>query len=188
VTVLDRTGELLGDIARSGYYPEIVREGILDAVSGEPVLAFVAHHEPTFDREELRRHMTVMTLTPTRVILTHTDEFPGDDLLPKPYTSTASEAVPIGRIGSVVVTRMVSAHGKRLEEVVLNVSWGGVSRIELEPAQCDNPECERDHGYSGSLTGDDLSLRMSAAADGPDAVRQLLEFARALSSATTRPL
>jgi hypothetical protein len=173
------------EISRSGYYPEIVAEGLRDALAGEFVLAYVLHHEPTFDRDEIRRHMTVLALTTSRMVLVHTDEHPPDDLLPNPYTSTTSEAVPVSQVRSVVVTRMVSASSKKLEEVVLTVGWGAVSRIDIEPATCDDPECEADHGYTGNLTGDDFSLRLSTAADGGEAVRRLLDFARTLSAATT---
>lgn len=182
----DRTKALFDSISRSGYYPEIVSGALNDALAGEPVASYVVHHEPTFDREEIRRHMSVLVLTPTRLLLTHTDEHPGDTLLPKPYTSTSVEAVPVSRVAGVVVTRMVSAQTQQLEEALLTVSWGAVSRIELEPAHCDDPECEADHGYSGSLTGDDFSLRLSAAAEGGSAVEGLLDFARALAAATTR--
>jgi hypothetical protein len=173
------------EISRSGYYPEIVAEGLRDALAEESVLAYVLHHEPTFDRDEIRRHMTVLALTTSRVVLVHTDEHPPDDLLPNPYTSTTSEAVPVAQVRSVVVSRMVSASSKKLEEVVLTVGWGAVSRIDIEPAACDDPECEADHGYTGNLTGDDFSLRLSSAADGGAAVRRLLDFARTLSAATT---
>ncbi len=182
----DRTPEVFDEVSRSGYYPEIVAEGLRDVLADEPVVAYVLHHEPTFDRDEIRRHMTVLVLTPTRVVLVHTDEHPPDDLLPKPYTSTTSEAVPVSHVRSVVVTRMVSASTKQLEEVVLTVGWGAVSRIDIEPATCDDPDCEADHGYTGNLTGDDFSLRLASAADGGAAVRRLLDFARTLSAATTQ--
>lgn len=181
----DRTSEVYSEISRSGYYPEIVADGLRDSLADESVLAYVLHHEPTFERDEIRRHMTVLTLTPTRVILLHTDEHPPDDLLPNPYTSTTSEAVPVSQVRSVVVTRMVSAVTHQLEEAVLTIGWGAVARVDLEPAHCDDPECEADHGFTGSVTGDDFSLRMSATADGGAAVGQLLEFSRILSVATT---
>jgi hypothetical protein len=183
---MDHNDGLFDEVSRSGYYPEIVAEGLRDALAGESVAAYVLHHEPTFDRDEIRRHMTVLALTPSRLVLLHTDEHPGDDLLPKPYTSTTSEAVPVAQVRSVLVTRMVTSTSKQLEEAVLTVSWGAVSRVELEPARCDDPDCEADHGYTGSLAGDDFSLRLSAAADGGSAVQRLLEFARTLSEATTR--
>ncbi len=182
----DRTGELYAAISRSGYYPDIVADGLRDALAGEEVWAFVAHHEPTFDRDEIRRHMTVLVVTDTRVVLLHTDEHPPDDLVPRPYTSTTSEAVGLDRIASVVVTRIVSTAGK-LEEAVLTIGWGAVSRVDLEPARCDDPDCEADHGYTGSVSSDDFSLRLASAGDGGQAVEQLLEFARHLSAVTSRP-
>jgi len=181
----DRTAEVFSEISRSGYYPEVVAEGLRDAVADESVHGFVLHHEPTFDRDEIRRHMTVLALTPTRIVLLHTDEHAGDDLLPHPYTSTTTEAVPITQVRSVVVTRMVSSVTSRLEEVVMTIGWGAVSRLDLEPAQCDDPNCDADHGYTGNVTGDDFSLRLSATADGGAAVGRLLEFARILSALTT---
>ncbi len=57
-------------------------------------------------------------------------------------------------------------------------------RLELEPATCGDPQCDADHGFSGTAASDDLSLRFSAAADGPDAVQRALDFAEALSKAT----
>lgn len=184
----DRTSDVYAEISRSGYYPDIVADGLRDAVADEAIVAYVLHHEPTFDRDEIRRHMTVLALTPTRVVLAHTDEHPPDDLLPHPYTSTTSEAVAVGQVRSVVVTRMVSAVSNQLEEAVLTIGWGAVSRVDLEPAHCDDPDCDADHGFTGSVTGDDFSLRLSATADGGAAVGRLLEFARHLSAATTNSM
>lgn len=190
----DRTAELTADIETTGYYPQVVTAGIDDALAGEPVLAYVLHHEPTFDREEVRRHMTVLTLTPSRLVLAHTDEHSADDVLPEPYTSTTTEAVPLRTVDSVVVTRtvpMATAVGevsaRDTAEVVLTIGWGAVRRLDLEPAGCSDPACEADHGYTGSATADDFSLRVSAAADGGAAVQRLLSFSRELSAATSRP-
>ena len=41
-----------------------------------------------------------------------------------------------------------------------------------------------DHGYLGTITADDFSLRVSQDADGEEAVQQLLSFVRVLSDAT----
>lgn len=183
----DRVRELRTAIERTGYYPDVVIAGVEGAIGGEPVMDFHVHHEPTFDRDEVRRHLTVVVLTPTRLVLAHTDEHAGDDLLPEPYTSTSTEAIALSAVRSVVVTRMVAnpTDGPRPPaEAVLTVSWGGVSRVDLEPAACSDPECEADHGYTGVLAGDDFSLRASAAADGADAVPSLLAFADSLSART----
>jgi hypothetical protein len=183
----DRTLELRDAIDRTGYYPDVVVDGVEGAVAGEQVVAFYVHHEPTFDRDEVRRHLSVVVVTPSRLILAHTDEHEGDDLLPEPYTSTSTEAIRLSAVRSVVVTRMVAnptSGPSSPAEVVLTIGWGAVSRVDLEPAGCSDPECEADHGYTGVLASDDFSLRVSAAADGADAVAGLLAFAESLSART----
>jgi hypothetical protein len=183
----DNSVELRDAIHHTGYYPEVVADGVLSAVAGEEVVSYYVHHEPTFERDEVRRHLTVVVMTPTRLILAHTDEHAGDDLLPEPYTSTSTEAITLSSVRSVVVTRMVTnptSGPSQPAEAVLTIGWGGVSRIDLEPAGCNDPQCEADHGYTGVLAGDDFSLRVSTAADGGDAVAGLLSFADALSART----
>ncbi|MET0526324.1 MAG: DUF5998 family protein [Nocardioides sp.] len=183
----DRALDLRDAIDRTGYYPEVVADGVAAAVAGEDVVDFYVHHEPTFEHDEVRRHLTVVVLTPSRLVLAHTDEHAGDDLLPEPYTSTSTEAITLSSVRSVVVTRMITNPAKGPStpaEAVMTIGWGGVSRIDLEPAGCQDPECDADHGYTGVLAGDDFSLRVSAAAEGVDAVGGLLTFAESLSSRT----
>ncbi|MGH3497378.1 MAG: DUF5998 family protein [Nocardioidaceae bacterium] len=191
---VDRTASMRSAIEATGYYPAVVSDAVLSALAEESVLSFVLQHEPTFDRDEVRRHVTVVALTTTRLIVAHTDEHPPDDLLPSPYTSSTTEAIRLSSVKSVVVNKMVadptSYATKPLPpdtaaEAVVTIGWGAVGRIDLEPATCGDPECDGDHGYAGTMTADDFSLRMSATADGEDAVRRLLSFARDLSSATT---
>ena len=184
---LDHSRDLRAAIDHTGYYPEVVADAVDGAVAGEPVRAFYVHHEPTFERDEVRRHLSVVVLTPTRLILAHTDEHDGDDLLPEPYTSTSTEAISLTSVKSVVVTRMTAnptAGPRPPAEAVMTIGWGGVSRLDLEPAGCSDPQCDADHGYTGVLASDDFSLRVSAAADGVDAVGGLLAFAAALSAST----
>jgi hypothetical protein len=183
----DRSRDLRTAIERTGYYPDVVADAVDGAVAGEQVVSFYVHHEPTFERDEVRRHQSVVVLTPSRLVLAHTDEHAGDDLLPEPYTSTSTEAVSLSAVKSVVVTRMTTnpIEGPQPPaEAVLTIGWGGVSRLDLEPATCNDPQCDADHGYTGVLASDDFSLRVSTAADGMDAVDGLLSFAASLSART----
>lgn len=191
--VSDQAAALRRAIDRVGYYPTVVAQAVDAAVAGESVTSFVIHHEPTFDQDEVRRHVTVLVLTPSRVIVAHTDEHPPDDLLPHPYASTTTEAIPVSQVGSVSVTRMVanpaaagSTDDATVTEAVLTVGWGAVSRLDLEPAACGDPDCTADHGYTGAMTAEDFALRISSSADGPEAVEAVLGFAAALSAATVR--
>jgi hypothetical protein len=176
-------------IQEAGYYPDLVADMLETSLAGEAVDSYVVHHEPHFDRDELRRHVSVLVLTPTRLIVGHTDEYPSDDTHDVPYATTSTEAVPLDRVTSVVVSRTVTSPaayrtGTPALDVVLTVGWGAMSRIDLEPATCGDPDCEADHGYTGALTSDDFTLRVSEAGDGTNRVRDLLTFARALSAAT----
>lgn len=176
-------------IQQAGYYPDLVADALETSLAGEQVVAFVVHQEPHFDRDELRRHASVLAVTPTRLIVTHTDEFPADAAHSLPYATTSTEAVPLQNVSSVVVSRTVTSPagygvGDKPLEVVMTVGWGAVSRIDFEPATCGDPDCEADHGYTGSLTSDDFTLRVSQAADGTVSVDNLLDFARSLSAAT----
>jgi hypothetical protein len=182
-------------IERSGYYPGLVFDAVSSALGTEPVVSYVVTHDALFDPGmEVRRHMTVLALTPTRLVYSHTDESPAEpgDPESRPQAETSTEAVRFSQISSVAVTRVIPdptsyVPGTTMpSEVVLTIGWNVLSHIELEPAHCGDDSCEADHGYSGTVTADDLTMRVSEAADGEDAVRQVLAFAQALSEATSR--
>jgi len=181
-------------IERSGYYPGLVADAVSSALGTEAVVSYVVHHDALFDPAmEVRRHMTVLVLTPTRLIYSHTDENPAEEPASRPQAETSTEAVRFSRISSVAVTRVVPDPASYVPgvtmptEVVLTVGWNVLSHVELEPAHCGDENCEADHGYSGTITADDLTMRVSEAADGEDAVRQVLTFAGALAEATAAP-
>jgi Family of unknown function (DUF5998) len=185
------TDGLRAAIERSGSYPGLVSDAVASALGSEPAVAYVVHHDAIFDPGlEVRRHMTVLVLTPTRLVYSHTDEHPADDADSRPRAETSTEAIRFEKISSVALTRAVPdpaayVPGVTLpSEVMLTIGWNVLSHLELEPAHCGDENCEADHGYLGTITADDFSLRVSQDADGEEAVRQLLGFVRALSDAT----
>lgn len=178
------------NVRKTGYYPDLVLDCLDTAVAGEPVRAHLVHHEAHFDGDELRRHVTVLVLTPTRLVIGHTDEYPPDETHPSQYALSSTEAVALSRVTNVVVTRTVgmpSAYevGDPAQEVLVSIGWGAMSRVDLEVATCGDPQCDADHGYTGTITADDYTLRMSVAGDGPGGPDQALAFAEALSAATS---
>ena len=180
---------LVAEVERAGYYPALVNDSLDVAVAGEEVRSSLVHQETTFDRVEVRRHVTVLVLTPTRLVVVHADDHDPDTLSPEPYASASSEAVPLRQVRSVVLSHAVvrpESHraGATPRELSLTVSWGSLNRVDLEPASCGDPECEADHGYTGSVSGDDITVRLSADAEGEGAVRAAVDFARRLSAAT----
>jgi hypothetical protein len=183
--------DLRAAIERTGYYPGLVTDAVWSSLGAEPVTAYVVTHDAIFDPGmEVRRHITVLALTPTRLIYSHTDEHPAEEPDARALAETSTEAVRFSRVSSVALTRVVPDPSSYVpgvtmpSEVVLTIGWNVLSHVELEPAHCGDENCEADHGYMGTITADDLTLRMSEAADGEDGVRQVLSFAAALSDAT----
>jgi Family of unknown function (DUF5998) len=186
---------MLSAIERSGYYPGIVADAVSFAVGSEQVVSYFVHQAAHFDPGmEVRRHMTVLALTPTRLVYSHTDEFPAEENVPdsRPQAETSTETIHCSRISTVALTRVIPdpdryQRGRTMpSEIVLTVGWNSIRHVELEPAQCADENCEADHGYSGVMTADDVTMRISEAADGRDAVAQMLAFAEALTASTSR--
>ncbi|MQA01462.1 MAG: phosphodiesterase [Streptosporangiales bacterium] len=184
--------DLRTEVERCGYFPELVVHGVETALGSDPATDWIVHHEATFDVEmEVRRHVSVLVLTGTRLLVLHTDDHPPVDGASQPHATTSVEAVPLRQIQSVLLSSVIPepanyAAGRAPAEATLTVGWGIVGRVDLEPASCADENCEADHGYTGQLTSDDLTLRVSGTAEGDDAVQRLVDFAAALSAATSR--
>lgn len=201
----DRTVEirdLYTDIEATGYYPALVSDSLRTSIAGEQIRAHALHHEATFDREQVRRHITVLVLTDRRLVIAHVDEHVDDaasesvsehagegDTGHSSAAFATSEAVRLDKVESVAIARLVEdpanyKPGSLPSEVVLTIGWGAVNRVDVEPATCGDPECQAEHGFTGSMSNDDFTLRVSVAADGVERVEQFLTFAQALSDAS----
>jgi hypothetical protein len=193
---------LTKDIERAGYYPALVADVVESAVAGDEVVSHLVHQETTFDHDTVRRHITVLALTPSRLVVAHADDHAPEHDESEPdqadpqstalATATAtSECVPLSAVRGVMLTHVVASPatyvpGSLGRELTLTLGWGAVSRMDLIPAACGDPNCEADHGYEGTITTDDIGLRISADADGDPALAQAMAFARALSAAIGR--
>jgi len=188
---------LTKDIEAAGYYPALVADVVESAVAGGEVVSHLVHQETTFDNDTVRRHITVLALTPTRLVVAHADDHAPEDDHGEPdeagprstATATAtSECVPLSAVRGVMLTHVVASPatytpGSLGRELTLTLGWGAVSRVDMIPATCGDPNCEADHGYEGTVTTDDIGLRVSADADGELALAQAMVFARTLSAA-----
>lgn len=173
------------DVETCGYFPEFVLDSLEMSLAGEPVMHHLVHQEATFMGEEIHRHLTVLVLTPSRLLALHTDDG-SEEAHAADQAITTTESVPLGAVRSVSLSRVVrrperfSPDHPEVVETWLALGWGAMTRIDLEPAGCADPTCEADHGYTGTTSGDDMTIRMSPAADGQASVEQLIAFATTL--------
>ncbi|MPN02368.1 hypothetical protein SDC9_149584 [bioreactor metagenome] len=167
-----------------GFFPQLVADSVALALGREPVDVFLVHHEATFAPEGIGRHLSVLVLTATRLIVCHTDEHTDDPANATAISST--ESVPLRLLGAVALTRVISqpehfgSAGAQTVETWLTLSWSTVRRIDLEPATCGDPSCTADHGFQGSDVAEDMVIRMSPVSDGAENVQRLVEFGTAL--------
>lgn len=185
--------QLRARLDQCGYYPDLMMDSVELALGDEELQDFVVHHEPTFSLDEVRRHLTVLALTETRLVVGHTDDRTGEWSEPQPqnHAVCSTESIGLREITNVAVTRVVAnpeqyRRGDPADSGWLSVAWGSVGRIDLEPAQCGDPNCEADHGLTGAVVPDDLSVRMSVAADGAHDLARLFSFATRLQQVTGR--
>lgn len=180
--------DLTSDIERAGYYPALVADVVAAALVREPIENHLVHLETTFDQDVVRRHITVLVLTPTRLLIAHADDHADEAPAPQDVATATTESIPLAAVRGVMLTHVVDnpstyVPGTLGREITLTLGWGTVGRIDLVPASCSDPDCDGDHGYEGTITGDDIALRIAAAADGDDALSRALSFARDLSAA-----
>ncbi|MCL6423455.1 DUF5998 family protein [Brachybacterium sp. JHP9] len=178
--------DLLSELEGAGYFPQIAAASLERSVRGAAVIAHLVRPETTFDGPEVRRHLTVLALTATHLVISHLDDDPADVLNPSQVVA-AVERVRLERVHTTGLSQVFDADASgaraRESEVTLALTWGGSRRLDLERAWCEDPECQVDHGFSGTLSPGDLALRVSALADGEAAVRAALDFHDALLDA-----
>ncbi|MDR0591973.1 MAG: DUF5998 family protein [Bifidobacteriaceae bacterium] len=187
---MPRNRTLLAELDQVGYFPEIVAEALETALGGEAPVAFYVQPDVAFGVGTIGRHLTVVLLTETRLISAHVDDHASDESGPAAVASS-TEAVPLRRIQSVTLARITvqdprPGSGDPPGMVRLSVDWGSNKALDLDPASCGDPECIADHGYSGSLSGEDLSLQAAAETGGGGQAAKLTQFARQLYATTAR--
>lgn len=180
-----RGAQLRKDIERAGYYPQLVADVAADALDGAEPESHLVQLETTFDRDEIHRHITVLVLSQGLLHITHVDDQEYDESGQEVLAVASTESVPASRVTSVTLTYAYYKPqeyrtGHPVSEVNLSIAWTGTQNMDLQPAGCDDPNCEADHGYTGVSAVQDVVLRVSAEADGVEAVEGAREFARSL--------
>ncbi len=141
----DTRQALRADLASCGYFPELVEDTVLLAVGAEEVIDFVVHHEPTFNHDEVRRHLTVLVLTPTRLVVGHTDEQPADTPGGAPAAATSAESIGLAAVHTVALTRVITQpekyhQGDPAYEAWLSAGWSASPpRCSRRPAAVRSP-------------------------------------------------
>ncbi len=185
-----RGSDVEAALQRSGFYPRLVADVVNDALDGQVSLSHLIHLETHFDRNEVHRHITVLVLTSDMLVITHVDDHQLDDSGEQMMAQVSTESVPVSQIKSVVLSYIYAQPqdykpSDPAQELTLSIAWSGGQRVEMAPASCGDPDCDADHGYTGNIAQEDIVLRISAEAEGMQAVVDAKAFARALRAVNT---
>lgn len=180
------------DLQRAGFYPCLVADVVHDALDGREPLSHLVHLETHIERTEVHRHITVLVLTEDMLVITHVDDQQLDEQGHQVMAQVSTESVPVSQISSVVLSYMFAQPqnykpSDQARELTLAIAWSGGQRLDMGPASCGDPQCEADHGYTGTIAQEDIVLRVSAEADGIKAVQNAKSFAHALRKVNTAP-
>ncbi len=184
--------ELVSDLQAAGYYPQLAGTMLVESLFDEEIRSHFVHIDTHVDLDSIHRHVTAFAITPTRLLIAHVDDDPAPRPLGQPPRAmTSSEAIELVDIRTVLIGRTYERPaqfepGQAPVEVSLTLGWGSTTRIDTFPEACTDPQCDADHGYGGSLLSEDLTLRVSAQAEGPEAVARAQAFAVELRRASFR--
>ncbi|MDO4251682.1 MAG: DUF5998 family protein [Rothia sp. (in: high G+C Gram-positive bacteria)] len=175
-------------INRLGFYPDLVKEAVADGILGQEPEAHLVQLETHFESAQVHRHITVLALAGNYLLVSHLDDQQLDDSADAVVAHVSVETLPVSAIDSMTLNYSYpQPHnylpGVQPSEISLMVSWSGGQRLDIQPADCPDPGCSADHGYAGLASREDVVMRISATADGPELVAQARKFARALRAA-----
>ena len=80
----DAAVDLAQQVELAGYYPELVLDTLRLASGEEEIISGMVQAETTF-AEAVHRHLTVLSLTSTRLIIVHVDDAPVTTAAPAPW-------------------------------------------------------------------------------------------------------
>ncbi len=181
--------DLQADLNRAGFYPKIVADVIDEALDGREPGGHLVHLETHFDQHEVHRHITVLVLAEDVLLVTHVDDQQLDEKGKEVMAQISTELVQLSKVATVATSYVYHQPqsyrtGDMVKELTLGIAWAGAQRIDLAPAGCADPNCDADHGYTGTSQQEDLVLRVSAEADGVNAVTAARSFAKAMRRAS----
>ncbi|MCD4549485.1 DUF5998 family protein [Schaalia sp. lx-260] len=156
-----------------GFFPEIVSRALERALGGAKARALIHQLDTDFHEGKFFRHLSVMALSDTVFVHLHVHEY--DEGIARVSTVVyALDSLTHMKISEVIERPY---HGEGATEIILSFEGGQSQYIDIAPTRCADSPCLGEHGFSGALTKEELRIRVSEAADGPQALENAQTFA-----------
>ncbi|MBP3223500.1 MAG: hypothetical protein J6M18_06205 [Actinomycetaceae bacterium] len=149
----------------------------------EDVLAYYIQPETYFDKESVYNIYHVYLIVDNE-FLAVTSEFI-DHMHPQGEIMTTLMNVPLKYIRDYRIVRRRIAQGEEegaFTGVYVQLSWEKNMLIDLIPTECNNEDCEKDHGYTGRLYRDYFEIALDSSMADED-FQSGINFAHQLNTA-----
>ena len=168
-------------VRRSGFHSDLVERAVLELTGDVLPRHSLYSVQASFDDDAVFRHMDYVGIGEGQLVAMHLDEAASG-------LRWILTAVPFRMLGPVDVAREFVAvpggGGYGSDELMIHICMSSVTTIDLDRTQCDDAECDYDHGYNGLLKRDGISLvlRDDAADYSCSSTRDGMSFVRTLTA------
>lgn len=174
-----------GKLRTTGFHTELVEQTVRDLSGGSLPTHSLFNLETSFDDDSVFRHLDYVGLGRGQLIAVHVDELASG-------VRWIATVVPLHQVGPIEVARVLlkdedagGASDGVGNELMVHIAFGTHMTIDLDRVQCDDPDCEYDHGFSGFLKRDGLAMRFE---DDPaegvsSSAQEAMDFVRRVTAA-----
>ena len=174
------------DLIEADYFPQLAFDVVEAVLAGQEPVACLVVPESALGHGTIGWHLTVLVLTHNRLVVVHVDDSQDEAGVARAVATTSS--VALRQIKQVRMAQMVedpagysADSGERA--LVVAIDWGTQRSLDLEAAECADPDCPADHGFQGSQICEDVAFNVSREINGQAKVDQTMAFLRQLWAA-----
>lgn len=173
-------------LTKTGFHADLLKKIVRQLSGGKDASHSLFQLETTFDDESVFRHLDYLGLVGRILIVVHLDELPVG-------LRWHASVLPVSSVTSVEVGQISleesPVHGGHTlssisgSDLTVFVGFSSVRTFEFDARQCDDPECQADHGVMGASKDEGVTLDLQDGSDETSSPDDGFEFIRQLTAA-----
>ena len=173
------------NVRKTGFHVDLIERAVRSLNGGELPEYDLVNLETSFDDDSVFRHMDYIGLGEDKLVGLHLDEMASG-------IRWVGQVVLFRDLGPIEVAQVSidpegpgGADDGLTNGLVVNLSFGSHATLDLEQTLCDDPDCTYDHGYSGFLKREGLSMRFEdePSQENRSSSDEALDFVRRITAA-----
>ncbi len=148
-------------IRQTGFHGPLIERTVTRLNGGELPADCLFRLDTSFDDESVFRHLDYLGIGVGHLISLHLDEVEGG-------LRWVANTFPLRSVTSLEVAQMISTDQQNsgLEEaetssVMLSLSFESTGSFDIDRVECDDSNCEFDHGYAGFMKQEGMTMHFT---------------------------